>query len=218
MIEIDLSVLWQTVQIGNESTERGIAHVVDVVNVRSLSGNRPNEHLFQLRTIQTRTKPCGAHVVGSCGVIFEPIFHGKGFSKGFSVAGDEPIGIVLDRLARNIVFLVVLSRDEITQAVYNQIRRQAVKIADCRVFDPITLPVVVGAGRNDLIFLVHSVGIELLKALMLSEGNVWSLVKDEALRVFEGGRMTSVVGILVVHDRRYAFLVQAMSRSPSRHT
>ena len=102
-------------------------------------------------------------------MVLEAVFHRKRFRERLAVAGNQPVCVVLNRLPLDIVFLIVVGRNEITQAAHHEIRRQGRQITDRRVLDPASFPVVIRTGVNHFIFLGHAVGEQLLYALMLGE-------------------------------------------------
>jgi hypothetical protein len=145
-------------------------------------------------------------------VVLQAVLHRKGLGEGPAEARDQPVRVVAD-----LAWLALLRLDEVLEDLHHQVGGQAVQVALHGVLDPVALPVVVHARGQRLVALLHAGGEELLDALDLGEGDVRTLVEEEALPVAVRGGMPAVIGVLLENDGLYGLVVEPVRRTETGH-
>src|SRR4029453_10610267 len=128
---------------------RGVAVLSYVMIVRSVGSERAPKHLLELGPVHPRSQPVRAHVRCAGRVELDRVLHGESAGEALSVARKEPLLVVPDRPT-----LVSSCPDEVTDDLAHEIGRETVKVAVCRMLDPVSLPVVVDPILHGLVLVV----------------------------------------------------------------
>ena len=82
---------------------------------------------------------------------------------------------------------------------------------------PMTVPVIVQVELHGLVHPIDALGKQVLNAGIFGERNVRALIEYETA-VRERSRVAAVISILVVHNRRDAFVVKPVRRPVTTHS
>src|ERR1019366_335033 len=163
MAELQVSQRYKLLQVAHESTVAGIAEMGDVMNVRSRRRERPPQYFFEVGTVDARSQPIGAHVLGRGEVVLSCVLHRKELSECPAKTRQQPVRVVLHGALWCLTLL-----NEVGNNLDDNVFRQSVEVDLQRMQGPVATPVVVQIDLYGLVPLINTVGEKVLNARVLS--------------------------------------------------
>ncbi len=139
----------------------------DVVYLRRRRRNGAAQNFLEARTINTWPEPIRTEILRGCEVVFPRVLHRKRFGERTAEAGEEPIGIVLDRALGGASLF-----DKITDHLDDEFIRHAPEMQLNGMLRPESAPIIVEVNLNGFEFLVDAVRKQGLNASVFGERNM----------------------------------------------